>query len=130
MSSQRGAVTVIVAGLLVLGVMLSLLLVDVARVAATRAQLGAAADAAALAAAPATFADFGGGSDPERAAGELAAANDVRLVACRCPIDRTWAARTVQVVVARDVPLLLLGTRHLEASAAAEFSPVRLPRGE
>jgi hypothetical protein len=127
--SQQGAVTLIVAGLLVVGVVLSLLTADVVRVAAVRAQLSTAADAAALAAAPATFADFGAGADPTRIAAETAAANGARLVGCRCPIDHTWAARTVQVVVAWDVSLVLLGSRHLEASAAAEFSPIRLAGG-
>ena len=125
-SRQRGAVSLIVAGLLVIGVVLSLLLVDVARVAAARARLSAAADAAALAAAPATFADFGAGSDPERAAGETATANGAQLVECRCPVDHTWASRTVQVVVSADIDLTMLGSRRLQASAAAEFSPVRL----
>lgn len=112
-----------------LALLLSLLMVDVARVAAARAQLTTAADAAALAAAPATFADFGAGADPRRAAAETASGNGAQLVACRCPIDHTWAGRTVQVVVARDVRLTLLGSRHLEAAAAAEFSPVLLAEG-
>jgi uncharacterized membrane protein len=129
-SRQRGAATPIIAGLLVLAVLLSLLVVDVARVAAARTQLTTAADAAALAAAPATFADFGAGTNPQRAAAETARTNGARLVDCRCPIDPTWATRTVQVVVACDVGLTLLGSRHLEAVAGAEFSPVRLAGGE
>lgn len=126
MNHQQGAATLLVSGLLVLGVVLSLLVVDVARVTAARASLSAAADAAALAAAPATFADFGAGRDPHRAAIEIAAANGTRLVDCLCTVDRSWAARTVQVVVAREVDLTLLGSRHLEAVAAAEFRPVDL----
>jgi len=126
MKRERGAATLAVAALLVLAVALSLLTVDLARVAAVRAQLSAAADAAALAAAPATFFDFGAGADPRRAAAETAEGNGARLVECRCPVDDTWASRTVRVVVARDVRLTMLGSRRLEATAAAEFNPVRL----
>lgn len=126
MRDEHGLATLIVSGLLVVAVLLSMLIVDVARVSAARASLTAAADAAALAAAPATFADFGAGWDPHRAAAETAAANGSRLVECVCPIDRTWAARTVWVVVAGEVELALLGSRHLEAISAAEFKPVEL----
>jgi hypothetical protein len=129
MSRQQGAATVVVAALLVVGVVLALLVADVARVAAARARLTAAADATALAAAPATFADFGVGAEPYRSAAETARANSAQLVGCNCRVDRSWATRMVRVVVASDVDLTLLGSRHLEASAAAEFSPVRLAGG-
>jgi Flp pilus assembly protein TadG len=128
-SRQQGAATVVVVALLVVGMVLALFLTDVARVAAARARLTSAADAAALAAAPATFADFGAGADPYRSAAETAQANDAHLMECNCPVDRSWATRMVRVVVALDVDLTLLGSRHLEASAAAEFSPVLLGGG-
>jgi len=126
MSQQQGAATAVVAALLVVGMVLALLVADVARVTEARARLTAAADAAALAAAPATFADFGAGADPYRSAAEMARANSAQLVECSCRVDRSWATRMVRVVVASDVDLTLLGARHLEASAAAEFSPVLL----
>ena len=125
---ERGAAAVVVAGLLVVGVVLGLLVTDVARIVAVRAQLATAADAAALAAAPATFADFGAGADPVLAAAETARANGSRLVECRCDIDHSWATRTAVVAVASDVELTILGSRHLELRAAAEFAPVRLGR--
>ena len=126
MSGQRGAVSFVVAGLLVVGTVLALLLVDVSRVRAARAELTVAADAAALGCAPATFADFGAGSRPRRVAAETAAANQARLVDCLCALDHTWSARTATVVVATEVALLMLGSRHLETAAAAEFTPVQL----
>jgi Flp pilus assembly protein TadG len=109
-----------------MGTVLALLLVDVSRVTAARARLTAAADAAALSAAPATFADLGAGADPHRSAAEMARANSAQLVDCDCEVDRSWVTRMVRVVVASDVDLTLLGSRHLEAAAAAEFSPVLL----
>jgi hypothetical protein len=123
---QQGAATIIVAGLLVVGMVMSLLVADVARTSATRAQLVAAADAAALAAAPATFATFGGSGLPWIEAEAMADANGAELVECRCEVDPSWSSRTVVVVVAVDVSLILLGRRHLEATAAAEFTPVEL----
>jgi hypothetical protein len=99
---------------------------DVARVATTRAQLAAAADAAALAAAPVTFARFGSESDPRAAAAAIAAENGARLEQCWCDKDRSWAARTVVVAVSAETDLLLLRDRRLQATAAAEFHPVRL----
>lgn len=116
--------------MLVVGVLLGVLVADVARVAAARARLANAADAAALAAAPATFADFGAGSDPWRAAAATANANGAELIACRCDVDRSWAPRNVQVLVATDIGLSLLGSRHLRANAAAEFTPVLLAGAE
>ncbi len=85
-----------------------------------------AADAAALAAAPLTFARFGGESQPERAAARAAAENGARLQVCRCDIDHSWASRTVVVAVVTDVDLLLLPSRSLRATAAAEFRPASL----
>jgi nucleotide-binding universal stress UspA family protein len=123
---EQGAATPIVAGLVVVGVLLALLVADVARVTAARAQLTAAADASALAAAPATFARFGGSGSPQGEAAAMATANGAELVECRCEVDRSWSDRIVVVVVATDVDLVLLGDRRLRAAAAAEFRPVQL----
>lgn len=129
MSAESGAVGILVAGMAAMAMVLSLFVVDVARTVAIRAQATAAADAAALAAAPATFADFGTSGDPIRAAAEMAAANGAELVDCRCGIDRSWQTRRVTVTVAATVDLLLLGDRVLIATAAAEFRPVALAHG-
>lgn len=118
----------LVAALLVAGAVLSLLLADVAKVIAVRAQLTAAADAAALAAAPATFTSFGSEERPEVAAASIAAANGATVIECVCPVDRSWAARTVVVAVTATANLALLGSRRLKAAAAAEFRPVALGR--
>lgn len=128
MTAQRGIATVLVAALLAVGALLSMMMVDVARVTAARAQLTAAADAAALAAAPVTFSSFGMDTEPRAAATSIASANGATMVSCICPVDRTWSARTAVVVVAATVDLLFIKSIRLEASAAAEFRPVELAR--
>mgnify|MGYP001812257601 FL=1 len=125
---QSGGATLLIGSLLGVAVLLAGVVGDGAHVATARAKLTAAADAAALAAAPLTFAGFGPEPRPERAAAAIAAENGVRLEQCRCDIDRTWAPRTVVVVVAADVGLLLLPNRSLRATSAAEFRPVDLGR--
>jgi hypothetical protein len=89
---------------------------------AARLQASAAADAAALAAAPATFRPGAAGS-PVDEASRFAAANGARLVSCRCPIDERWRRRRVVVVVERSVRLPLLGERRVRARSSAEFVP-------
>jgi hypothetical protein len=105
---------------------LAVLVADMARLTAARAQLTVAADAAALAAAPATFSSFGSSGRPAAEAEAMATANGATLAQCRCPIDRSWADRTVVVVVTTVVDLTVLGSRRLETAAAAEFRPVEL----
>ncbi len=126
MRRQEGAVGVVVAALAGLAVVLCLLVTDVAAVVAEREQLATAAEAAALAAAPLTFNGFAIDVDPTRAARDVATANGARLVACRCPYDRSWAPRTVVVQVSTEVDLRLLGRRSLSVAAAAEFRPIAL----
>lgn len=126
MSSQQGAVGLVSAGLIAVAVLLALLVVDVAQVVEARARLTSAADAAALAAAPATFHSFGGSGDPTTEAAALAAANGAVLVRCDCEFDHSWARREVVVEVGMHVALTLLGDRRLQAVAAAEFLPTML----
>ena len=124
--TQSGSSTLLVGGVLAVAVLVASLVVDVAQVATARSKLTTAADAAALAAAPLTFARFGGEARPQRAAAAIAADNGARLESCRCDLDRSWGSRTVVVVVAAEVDLFLLPNRTLRAAAAAEFRPVHL----
>jgi hypothetical protein len=117
---------VILAGLVAVAAVLALLLIDVARAYEARARLATAADAAALAAAPLTFHQFGGSRGPREEAGAIAAANGAALLVCRCPIDRSWDRRQVRVTVGRRVDFSLIGSRQLTATAAAEFRPALL----
>lgn len=126
MRSEEGAAGLIVAGLIAVTILLALLVSDVAALVQARARLTTAADAAALAAAPVTFAPFGTHETPTAVAAVFAQANGAVLIECGCPIDRSWASREVAVVVALSVDLTLLGHHEIQAQAAAEFRPVAL----
>jgi len=89
---------------------------------AARAQAQTASDAAALAAAVATYPPTGT-PNPTVVARDFASRNDAGLVSCRCPRDPTLSPRTVTVVtsVRADVPIF--GVLMVRASSRAEFDP-------
>lgn len=93
-----------------------------------RAQASAAADAAALAAAPVTFRSYGASGTPAAEAARFAAANGAKLLECRCPVNTSWASRTVVVTVVRPARVPGFGTVGIRARAAAEFRPAALYR--
>lgn len=120
--SDRGSATLPALALVSILVLVAAGLAGVGRLVAAHVQATAAADAAALAAAPLTFLD----GDPRAEADRYARANGARLLRCGCPKDPRWTARVVTVEVALEVDLGLLGTRTTRARAAAEFDPWRL----
>lgn len=122
---ERGTSTVLAAALVGLLGLVAIGLVATGRVVAAYFQATAAADAAALAAAPLTFL----GGDPEAEAAEFAEANGASLVRCLCPLDRSLRARTVRVEVAGNVDLPVFDDLTVRARAAAEFDPVQLLGG-
>lgn len=125
---DRGSVSLLVLGVaLPVAILGMALVVGLAQLAVARAVVQGAADAAALAAAPATFQPFGGDADPEAVASAAAVDNGADLVACDCRRDPTWAARIVVVEVVRGVDVFGVGVE-LRAVAAAEFAPVDLLR--
>lgn len=126
MSRERGAATPLLLGVAAFVLLLAVGLGDVALLIGARLQAAVAADAAALAAAPVTFDDFGARAGPVAEARRFASANGGRLVRCRCPVDRSWEARTVVVEVARPVFLPGWGTVTVRAASTAEFEPSRL----
>lgn len=99
---------------------------DVALLIGAQLQAAAAADAAALAAAPVTFDAFGARAGPAGEARRFAEANGARLLRCRCPVDRSWEPRTVVVEVARSVSVPGWGRVTVRAVSTAEFEPSRL----
>ncbi len=107
-------------------VVLTVLLADVGGFLAARLQASAAADAAALAAAPVTFRPFGSAGSPIDEAARFAVANGARLVTCRCPVDPSWSPREVEVVVAVSVDLMVFGATEAQARSRAEFIPIEL----
>lgn len=126
--NERGAAGLALLGVGLLLLIVSVLLVDVGRVLAVRSQVAAAADAAALAAAPVTFRPFGAAGSPAEEAARFARANGARLVSCSCPVDATWETREVEVLVEADARLYVLGDVTIRATSRAEFVPTNLPR--
>ena len=124
--ADRGAATVLMSAVLAVVMLLSLLVADVGLYLAGRARASAAADAAALAAAPLTFHAFGSSGSPTSEAERFAALNGMAVAACECSLDPSWAPRTVTVVVAGSVDLIVFGSRQVSARAVAEFEPTRL----
>ena len=94
-----------------------------------RVQVSAAADAAALAAAPVTFLPFGAEGGPADEAARFALLNGAELESCRCPIDRSFSPRTVEVRVGRTIDLWPAGTIRVSAVSRAEFLPALLLGG-
>lgn len=119
-SGERGAVAVL--GIAVAGVllMIGIAVLDVSAVVSARTRSQTAADAAALAAAPATFSLA---SPPRVAAARMAEANGARLVWCRCRTDRRPMARTVTVKTATVARLWLWEEVRVFAHSRAEFIP-------
>lgn len=124
--SERGSAAVAMLGVAGVVVVLTVAIADVGMYLTAHLQAAAAADAAALAAAPVTFLPFGGSGSPVAEAKHYAAVNGTRLVFCACPIDRSFETRIVTVVVARDVSIPAIGMLTVTATSRAEFSPVAL----
>lgn len=125
-NDESGSASVAVIG--ATGLLLLLVVWIAALAVVMRAHLDAttAADAAALAAAPVTFLPFGAEGSPADEAARFARLNGARLVWCRCPPDRSFESRTVEVRVAKTVDLPVLGDTTVEATGRAEFVPALL----
>ncbi len=123
--TERGSSTIVALALVSLLVLVAVGLAGIGRLIAAHVQVTAAADAAALAAAPVTFL----GGDPGAEAAEYASRNGARLLACSCDVDRGLETRVVTVEVSSTVDLGLLGTRVVRARSAAEFAPLDLLGG-
>ena len=124
--SERGSVSLLVVGFLGMVVVLGMMLGAAGQFLSAQSRVQAAADAAALAAAPVTFRRFGSSGDPAAEAARLAGANGARLIRCLCSIDRSWDSRIVEVEVGEEINLLGLGLLEVRGKAAAEFVPVQL----
>lgn len=126
MSAQRGAAAPLMLGAAGIVLLLMIGVADAGLVLAARHSAAAAADAAALAAAPVTFRPFGAGGSAGQEAARFAALNGASLVECRCRTDRSWRPRTVEVIVERSVDLIGPGTVTVRVRSTAEFDPGRL----
>jgi Na+-transporting methylmalonyl-CoA/oxaloacetate decarboxylase gamma subunit len=124
-SDEEGSI-VLGMGVLVLVLMLAVAVGAVGAGVAGYVQAAGAADAAALAAAPVTFRQFGARGSPAQEAARFAAANGTRLIGCMCPVNRSWTTRTVTTIVARPVTILGFGRFEVRATSRATFEPAAL----
>jgi len=125
-NGQDGAVSLLMLAVGAMTVVLAVLIADIGGFLAAHLQASAAADAAALAAAPVTFRPFGSAGSPAGEAARFASANGARLVSCRCPVDPSWARREVEVVVGVPVELIVFGVIEAQARSLADFVPTEL----
>lgn len=121
--SERGAGSVLAIAAMALVTLVAVVVLAATQIVTARSRAIAAADAAALAAAPMTFPPVAGDRSPVDEALALAEANGARLVSCVCSLVATFEPRQVEVTVAVSVDLPLLGLRWVHASSAAEFVP-------
>lgn len=125
MTDQRGNVGPVMVVLVMFAVAAAAAVADAGLYLAAGVQAATAADAAALAAAPLTFREYGSTSGPVFEAARLAASNGTSLVSCSCPVDPSWRSRTVTVVVEKSIRTGLFGERAIRAVGRAEFDPMR-----
>jgi len=125
-SGERGSAAALLLAVAGIVLMLTLGVADAGLALGARLQAAAAADAAALAAAPVTFRSFGAAGGPVAEARRLATANGATLSRCTCRIDRSWRSRIVVVEVERSVALFGLGTITVRTMSRAEFDPTKL----
>ena len=126
MSTDRGSVTVVAVGVLVLALVLAAGVTAIGQVSIAKNRVTAAAEAGALAAAPVTFRPFGATGSATDEAARLVSSNGATLVGCDCRPDRRYGPRTVAVTARADVDVLGLRKVSVEATAVAEFRPVAL----
>lgn len=113
------------AGIIALLAAVALATAGLGVVYAAREQAAAGADAAALAAAVATFPPAGRAGSPAEAARAAAAANGAALTSCQCPIQENMGTRTVTVITSVRVNVPLFGELVVRARSRAEFDPGR-----
>jgi len=122
--TQRGSVSVFLVGVVAVGVVIMVFAFNAGLVLDARSRAQAAADAAALGAAPLTFAEFGSVLSPRAEAARLAEANGAELLTCICERDKSWNMRVVEVTVTVSRPIPGFGEASVTATARAQFSPV------
>ena len=120
--NEAGSATVVALALVAVLAAISAATALVGLAYSARTQAVIAADAAALAAAPATYPGVTGQS-PIAAASTVARANGARLVSCSCPVNTSLQARVVSVTTQVPAEFPLFGQLNFTATARAEFDP-------
>ena len=122
---ERGTAAIAEAGLAGVLAALTIAVAAVGIALSARVQASNAADAAALAAAVATYPGAASEQAPGLVAGSIARLNGARLISCQCPRDTSLSARVVTVVVTVPVSVPFFGDLDIRAAARAEFDPRR-----
>lgn len=123
MKSDPGSSTVLLSWIVGLIALLSVATAGLGLAYAARAQAQNAADAAALAAAVATYPPASDSGSPLWNARLVAGANGARVRSCVCRVDWTNRARVVTVAVAMEVEVPVFGRLEVGANSRAEFDP-------
>jgi secretion/DNA translocation related TadE-like protein len=122
MKSEKGSATIV--GLFLVAA-IGFGIIGVGSIAAlysARNHANTAADAAALAAAVATY-PAAGAEDPLAEARRYARLNGAVVQSCRCPVDTSLRIRTVTVIVQLTVKVPFFGVLPIRAGARGEFDP-------
>jgi secretion/DNA translocation related TadE-like protein len=120
---ERGSATILALALVFFVIAIGLGVLAAVQLVTARVRAVNAADAAALAAAPATFPALSVGETPSRVAAEMAAANGARLLRCLCPVVRSFDPRNVEVEVAVVTRVAMVGQVQVRAISRAEYVP-------
>lgn len=120
---ERGLATILALALVLVVLGAGLALLAAVQLVTARARAVTAADAAALAAAPATFPPLLSEAAPDQLASELAAANGARVLRCQCPVVESFDPRTVEVEVAVATRIVVVGEVEIRAVSRAEYVP-------
>jgi Flp pilus assembly protein TadG len=121
--SESGGVTILMLAVLALVAVIGVGVASLGSLLAAREQAMGAAEAAALAAAVATYPPAASG-DPSRLAAEYAGRNGAALESCRCPLDGSMSVRTVTVVTTTTRSVPVFGEVTIRGAARAEFDPM------
>ncbi|HEY5889505.1 MAG TPA: pilus assembly protein TadG-related protein [Acidimicrobiia bacterium] len=122
MRRDRGSATVVALFLVATAAMGMIGVGSLTSLYAARNHASTAADAAALAAAVATYPPAGAES-PLVEARRYARLNAATLQTCRCPVDSTLKVRVVTVIVELKTRVPCFGVLPVRAGARAEFDP-------
>lgn len=122
MTGDNGSMAVAMSGATAVVAILGVAIAAIGMLYAARAQATNAADAAALAAAVATY-PSAADTDPVTAARRATQLNGAVLVGCSCPRDSSLTARTVEVLAAIEVDVPVFGVVTVRGTSRAEFDP-------
>ena len=122
MTGEGGGATILVIALCAFVATVGVGTASIGALFDAREQAATAAEAAALAAAVATYPPTGAGS-PQKLAAEYAALNGARMVSCWCDVDSTLQARVVAITVSLTADVPLFGEVLVGKTARAEFDP-------